>query len=119
MFKRYYTEFASPIEPINETAEISKRKPRQVAPSLDDKPITQKDLDRAIQKALAEQSRKNQRYTPPPKTDFYYLVELVDGVKIQAKSATQNGDHFTIKDRMGLEFSLKRKEIKSVKKVQI
>lgn len=122
MYKRYYAEFANPIQPINKTATTSatQQRPRKApAASIDDKPITQKELDRAIQKALAEQSRNNQQYTSPPVTDFYYLVELVDGVKIQAKSATRNGDHFTIKDRKGLEFSLNRKEIKNVKKIKL
>lgn len=122
MYKRYYAEFSNPeplIEQVTTNSPVRPKAIKSPAASIDDRPITQKELDKAIQKALAEQSRNKQRYTPPPMTNFYYLVELVDGVKIKAKSATRDGDLFTIKDEKGLEFSLNRKEIKNVKKIQI
>ena len=113
LYKRYYAEFSKPEPPIEQ---ITTKSP---AAGIDDRPITQKELDRAIQKALAKKLRNEQRYTAPAMTNFYYRVELVNGGKIEAESATRDGDLFTIKDRKGLVFSVNRKEIKNVKKIQI
>ncbi|MBU1456615.1 MAG: hypothetical protein KKD01_18010 [Proteobacteria bacterium] len=122
LYKRYYTEFANPIQPIKQTTanSTSERRPvKKPAATIDDKPITQKELDRAIQKALADKSKTITKNAPPQATNFYYKVELVNGGKIEAESATREGDLLTIKDRKGLVFSVNLNEIKNVKKIKI
>lgn len=84
----------------------------------EDKLVTKKELDRAIQKALNKQStprktNSNRSISREP----YYRVELTSGSVIRAKSAVKDGTHYTIKDIQGLEFSMLRSDIKNVQKI--
>ena len=113
LYKRYFTEFAASSQAIEKGTE---QKPLSIP---EDRPITKRELDRAIQKALAEKSNKQKQNTTPTADRFYYRIELVNGGKIEAESATRDGDTFTIKDRKGLVITVNRTEIKTVKKVKI
>lgn len=81
-----------------------------------DRPVTQKELDRAIKKALHQRSTTNSSVQKTSELP-YYRVELTSGSIINAKSAIKDGTHYTIKDVHGLDFSMSRSDIKSVKKI--
>lgn len=81
-----------------------------------DRPVTKRELDRAINKALRQPSTNNRSAHSVFELP-YYRVELTSGSVIKAKSASQDGTHYTIKDIHGLEFSMLRSDIKSVKKI--
>lgn len=82
-----------------------------------DRPVTKKELDRAIDKALRQRSTTTNRSVQRTSGLPYYRVELTSGSVIKAKSAIQDGTHYTIKDVHGLEFAMSRSDIKSVKKI--
>jgi len=98
-------------EPEYYIPKSSKNKKYSYTKKSKNKPVTKRDLDRAINKALNKRSTKNISSLP------YYRVELTNGSIIQAKSAIKNGTHFTIKDTQGMEFSMLRSDIKNVKKI--
>jgi hypothetical protein len=116
-----------PVKPLVPTITPSKPKyykpkPKQnrqkYSRTSENKFITKKELDRAIQNALNKQSspiktNNSKKFHGTP----HYRVELTGGTVIRAKSAIKNGDHYTIKDIQGLEFSMLRSDIKSVKKI--
>ncbi len=113
LYKRYYAEFTSP----NPSIEQAPEQKQLLSPT--DRPITKSELDRAIQKALEEKSNKQQQNPIPQADKFYYRIELVNGGRIEAESATRDGDIFTIKDRKGLVITVNRTEINTVKKVKL
>ena len=82
-----------------------------------DRPVTKKELDRAIDKALRQRSTTTNRSVQKTSGLPYYRVELTSGSVIKAKSAIKDGTHYTIKDTQGLEFSMQRSDIQSVKKI--
>lgn len=95
-----------------------KRNRQTYSKTSEDKPVTKKELDRAIQKALNKQSTRKKTITN--RSNFrepYYRVELTSGSVIKARSAVKDGTHYTIKDIQGLEFSMLRSDIKNVKKI--
>ncbi len=113
LYKKYSAEFAASSQPI---IQVTAHKP---IGKQKDRPITKQELDRAIQKVLEEKSDKQQKETTPQAYRFYYRIELVNGGKIEAESATRDGNIFTIKDRKGLVITVNRKEIKTVKKIKL
>jgi hypothetical protein len=118
LYNRYKIEFSQPEPIATQTPKQSHKRP-QIKKRIrnENKPITKKELDKAIEKAL------NKRQSPPSNipnlqsANSYYQVELKNGSLIKAKSASKNGNRYTINDINGLEFSLNRNEIKEVKKI--
>ncbi|AGF76804.1 hypothetical protein UWK_00218 [Desulfocapsa sulfexigens DSM 10523] len=135
MYVKYSNEFSDPVainpQRATELPAITTRpnRPEKRSHPSEDNPVTKKELDKAIQKALALQKNKYKSniqtvntspikppYHPPEKFR-YYQVELVNGSIIKAKSATKIGEMYTITNMEGTEFSLNRDEIKTVKKI--
>ena len=94
-----------------------KRQQQTYSSKPKDRPVTKKELDRAINKALRQRSTTTNSSVQKTSELPYYRVELTSGSVIKAKSAIQDGTHYTIKDVHGLEFSMLRSDIKNVKKV--
>ncbi len=115
LYKKYSTEFTNKEHPTERTI-VANKSPKA---DIDEKPITKKQLDRAIKKAFADRSGEQHNNTHQKANNFYYRVELTNGGKIEAESATRDGNLFTIKDRKGLVFSVDRKSIKNVKKIML
>ncbi|MBU0946654.1 MAG: hypothetical protein KJ804_11825 [Proteobacteria bacterium] len=123
LYKRYAAEFTTPKQGGGQRTVAKRTTGREAGtepiPRLDNRAITQEELDQAIQKALAEKSRGTEEKNLPQTDQFYYRVELVNGGKIEAESASRDGDMLTIKDRKGLVITVNRAEIKNVKKVKM